>query len=221
LLDPAHAQRRIARQCALVGLPRSPYYDKAPGESPEHLLLMRRLEPQYTDTPYDGVRRLTAWFRRQGSPVHHKGVARLRQTRGREAIDPQPHLRQGHPAPRGAPDVRRGVPMTRGNQGWRTVITSMRLQGGFLSLVAVREWCSRAVLSWAVSITMDVGLCLEALDQAREVARSDIFTSDQGAQFPSLAFTERRSAAGIHMSMDGRGRALDNVCVERLGRTVQ
>jgi putative transposase len=107
------------------------------------------------------------------------------------------------------------------NQVWSTDITSIRLHGGFLSLVAVMDWCSRSVLSWAVSITMDVGFCLEALDQALEVAQPEIFNSDQGAQFTSVDFTGRLAAAGIQMRMDGRGRARDNVFVERLWRTVK
>ena len=116
--------------------------------------------------------------------------------------------------------VTRGA-ITRVNQVWSTAITYIRLQGGFIYLVAVMDWLSRYVLSWAVSITMDVGFCLEALEQALEVARPEIFNSDQGAQFTRLAFTGRLAAAGSQMSMDGRGRALDNVFVERLWRTVK
>jgi len=119
------------------------------------------------------------------------------------------------------PYLLRGVPITRVNQVWSTDITYIRLHGGFISLVAVMDWFSRYVLSWAVSITMDVGFCLEALDHALEGARPEIFNSDQGAQFTSLDFTARLASAGIQMSMDGRGRALDNVFVERLWRTVK
>ena len=121
----------------------------------------------------------------------------------------------------GVPVLLRGVPITRVNQVWSTDITYIRLHGGFIYLVAVMDWFSRYVLSWAVSITMDVGFCLEALDHALEVARPEIFNSDQGAQFTSLDFTGRLAAAGIQISMDGRGRALDNVFVERLWRTVK
>jgi len=117
--------------------------------------------------------------------------------------------------------VLRGVPITRVNQVWSTDITYIRLHGGFIYLVAVMDWFSRYVLSWAVSITMDVGFCLEALDHALEGARPEIFNRDQGAQFTSLDFTARLASAGIQMSMDGRGRALDNVFVERLWRTVK
>jgi putative transposase len=140
---------------------------------------------------------------------------------GIEALSPKPHLSQTHPAHRVYPDLLRGVPITGVHQVWSTDITSIRLHGGFLSWVAVMDWFSRYVLSWAVSITMDVGVCLEALDHALEVARPEIFNSDQGAQFTSLDFTGRLTAAGIQISMDGRGRALDNVFVERLWRTVK
>jgi len=119
------------------------------------------------------------------------------------------------------PYLLRGVPITRVNQVWSTDITYIRLHGGFIYLVAVMDWFSRYVLSWAVSITMDVGFCLEALDHALEVARPDIVNTDQGAQFTSHDFTGRLVSAGIQMSMDGRGRALDNVFVERLWRTVK
>jgi putative transposase len=140
---------------------------------------------------------------------------------GLETMYPKPRLRAPHPAHRVYPYWLRGVPITRVNQVWRTDSTSIRLQGGFISLVAVMDWFSRYVRSWAVSITMDVGFCLEALDHALERAQPEIFNRDQGAQCTSLDFTGRLAAAGLQMSMDGRGRALDNVCVERLWRTVK
>jgi putative transposase len=182
---------------------------------------MRLLDQQYTEPPYYGVRRRTAWLRSQGDAVNHKRVARLLRTMGLETVYPKPRLSEPHPAHRVYPYLLRGVPITRGNQVWSTDITYIRLHGGFVSLVAVMDGFSRYVLSWAVSITMDVGFCLEALEQALEVARPDIFNSDQGAQFTSVDFTERLTAAGIQISMDGRGRALDNVFVERLWRTVK
>ena len=221
LIEAAHPQISIARQCDLVGLPRSTYYYHTQGESAENLTLMRLLDQQYTDTPYYGIRRMTAWLRSQGYAVNHKRVARLLHTMGLETIYPKPRLSQPHPAHRVYPYLLRGVPITRVNQVWSTDITYIRLHGGFIYLVAVMDWFSRYVLSWAVSITMDVSFCLEALDQALEVARPDIFNTDQGAQFTSHDFTERLAAAGILISMDGRGRALDNVFVERLWRTVK
>jgi putative transposase len=221
LIEPEHPQISIARQCDLVGLSRSTYYYHTQGESAENLTLMHLLDKQYTDTPYYGVRRMTAWLRSQGYHVNHKRVARLMHTMGIEAIYPKPHLSQTHAMHRVYPYLLRGVPILRVNQVWSTDITYIRLQGGFLYLVAVMDWFSRYVLSWAVSITMDVDFCLEALDQALEVARPDIFNTDQGAQFTSNDFTGRLAAAGVLISMDGRGRALDNVFVERLWRTVK
>jgi putative transposase len=204
LIEPAHPQISIARQCDLIGLPRSTYYYQAQGESAENLTLMRLLDQQYTDTPYYGVRRMTAWLRSQGYHVNHKRVARLMQTMGIEAIYPKPHLSQTQPEHRVYPYLLRGVPILRVNQVWSTDITYIRLQGGFLYLVAVMDWFSRYVLSWAVSITMDVGFCLEALDQALEVARPEIFNSDQGAQFTSLDFTGRRSTMSLLSDCGGR-----------------
>ena len=164
---------------------------------------------------------MTAWFHSHGYHVHHKRVARLLHTMGIEAIYPTPRLSAAHPTHRVDPYLLRGVPIIRVQQVWRTAITYSRLHGGFISLVAVMDWFSRSVLSWAVSITMDVGLCLEALDQALDVAQPAIFHSDQVAQFTSLDFTGRLAAAGRQSSMDGRGRALDNVFVARLWRTVK
>jgi putative transposase len=221
VIEPAHPQISIARQCELVGLPRSTYYYQPGGESPENLHLMRLLDEQYTETPYYGIRRMTAWLKSQGYDVNHKRVARLLRTMGLETIYPHPRTSQPHPEHRMYPYLLRGMPITRTNQVWSTDITYIRLHGGFIYLVAVMDWFSRYVLSWAVSITMDVGFCLEALEQALELAHPDIFNTDQGAQFTSLDFTGRLQAAGIRISMDGRGRALDNVFVERLWRTVK
>ncbi len=182
---------------------------------------MRLLDEQYTRTPFYGVRRMTVWLRQPGYSVNPKRVVRLLRTMGLETIDPTPRTTHPHPAHRVYPYLLRGVPMTRVNQVWSTDITYVRLHGGFVYLVAVMDWCSRYVLSWAVSITMDVGFCLEALEQALGVATPLICNSDQGAQFTSLEFTGRLAAAGIQIRMDGRGRALDNVFIERLWRTVK
>jgi putative transposase len=221
LIEPAHPQISVMRQCELLGVPRATYYYHPQGESAENLQLMRLLDEQYTQTPYYGVRRMTAWLRSQGYRVNHKRVARLLRIMGLETIYPKPHTSQPHPEHRVYPYLLRGVPITRVNHVWSTDITYIRLHGGFVYLVAVLDWFSRYVLSWALSITMDVGFCLEALEHALRLATPEIFNSDQGAQFTSLAFTGRLTAAGIRISMDGRGRALDNVFVERLWRTVK
>ena len=182
---------------------------------------MRLLDEQYTHTPFYGVRRMTTWLRSQGYGVNHKRVRRLLRTMGLETIYPKPRTTQLHPEHRVYPYLLRDVTPSEVNQVWSTDITYIRLHAGFIYLVAVMDWYSRYVLSWALSITMDVGFCLEALEQALEIAHPDIFNSDQGAQFTSLEFTGRLEAAGIQISMDGRGRALDNVFVERLWRSVK
>jgi len=211
----------MARQCDLLGLPRSTYYYRAQGESAENLHLMRLLDEKYTDTPYYGIRRMTAWLQSQGYGGNRKRVARLMHKMGLETLYPKPRPTQSHLGHCIYPYLLRDVPITRVNQVWSTDITFIRLHSGFIYLVAVMDWFSRYVLSWAVSITMEVGFCLEALEQALGQATPDIFNSDQGSQFTSLEFTGRLAAAGIRISMDGRGRALDNVFVERLWRTVK
>jgi putative transposase len=182
---------------------------------------MRLLDEQYTATPFYGVRRMTAWLRTQDYPVNPKRVSRLMRKMGLETIYTKPRLSQAHPDHRIYPYLLRGVPITRVNHVWSTDITFIRLHGGFVYLVAVMDWFSRYVLSWALSITMDVSFCLEALEQALRVATPDIFNSDQGSQFTSVDFTRRLKEADIRISMDGRGRALDNVFVERLWRSVK
>ena len=182
---------------------------------------MRLLDAQYTATPFYGVRRMTAWLGTQGYTVNVKRVRRLMRTMGLETIYTKPRLSQAHPDHRIYPYLLRGVPITRVNHVWSTDITFIRLHAGFVYLVAVMDWFSRYVLSWALSITMDVRFCLEALEQALRVAKPDIFNSDQGSQFTSVEFTGRLTQADIRISMDGRGRALDNVFVERLWRSVK
>jgi putative transposase len=221
LLEPDHPRISIARQCALLGLSRSSVYYERRGESAENLHLMRLLDEQYTRTPFYGVRRMRAWLGTQGYEVNHKRVARLTRQMGLETIYTKPRTSQPEPEHRVYPYLLRGVSITRVNQVWSTDITYIRLHSGFVYLVAVMDWFSRYVLSWAVSITMDVGFCLEALEQALELAKPAIFNSDQGAQFTSWDFTGRLASAGIRISMDGRGRALDNVFVERLWRSVK
>jgi putative transposase len=182
---------------------------------------MRLLDEQYTRTPFYGVRRMTAWLQSQGYGVNHKRVARLMHTMGLETLYTKPRTSQPQPGHRVYPYLLRGVPITRVNQVWSTDITYIRLQGGFVYLVAILDWFSRYVLSWAVSNIMDGRFCLDALEQALWRAKPEVFNSDQGAQFTSMDFTSRLEVAGVRISMDGRGRALDNVFVERLWRTVK
>ncbi len=164
---------------------------------------------------------MTAWLRGQGYTVNRKRVARLMRQMGIEAIYTKPHLSQPLAGHKIYPYLLRGVKIERVNHVWSADITYVRLQQGFIYLVAVIDWWSRYVLSWAVSITLESAFCLEALEGALRWGRPEIFNTDQGAQFTSLAFTERLRQGEIQISMDGRGRALDNIFVERLWRSVK
>lgn len=221
LLEPAHLRLSIRRQCALLGFARSTLYDQPLGERAENLQRMRLLDEQYTATPFYGVRRMTAWLRGQGYAVNRKRVARLLHRMGLEALYPKPRLSQPAAGHTIYPYLLRGVTVERVNQVWSADITYIRLQAGFVYLVAVMDWFSRYVLSWALSITLDLSLCVEALEQALGQGCPEIFNTDQGVQFTSQAFTARLKPGGIRISMDGRGRALDHVFVERLWRTVK
>jgi putative transposase len=182
---------------------------------------MRLLDAQYTATPFYGSRRMTAWLRRQGYAVNRKRVTRLMRQMGIEALYRKPHLSQPLAGHKMYPYLLRGVKIERVNHVWSADITYIRLYQGFIYLVAVIDWWSRYVLSWAVSLTLDNAFCLEALETALRRGRPESFNTDQGAQFTSGAFTERLQQGGIQISMDGRGRALDNVFVERLWRSVK
>jgi putative transposase len=222
LIEEDHPQLSVRRQCVLVGLPRSSLYYHPQGESPENVQLMRLLDEQYTATPFYGVRRMSAWLRSQGHAVNHKRVARLMQQMGIAAIYAKPKLSQASAGHTIYPYLLRGVKIARVNHVWSSDITSIRLHQGFVYLVAVMDWFSRYVLSWALSVTLDGQFCREALLQAlRHGARPEIFHTDQGVQFTSSDFTELLKHEGIQISMDGRGRALDNVFVERLWRSVK
>ncbi len=220
-MEPGHPQISLRRQCTLLGLARWSWYYQPVGDSAEDVELMRLLDAQYTATPFYGIRRMTAWLRGRGYAVNHKRVRRLLRQMGLEAIYAKPRLSQPAEGHTIYPYLLRGLAVARVNQVWSADITYIRLAAGYVYLVAVMDWCSRYVLSWAVSLTMDVPFCLEALEQALGQGQPEIFNTDQGAQFTSRVFTERLQKGGIRISMDGRGRALDNVFVERLWRTVK
>jgi len=221
LIDPGHQQLSITRQCQLLGLARTTRYYQPRGESERNLRLLNLLDEQYTRTPFYGVPRMTAWLETQGERVNEKRVRRLLRKLGLTALYQKPRLSQPAPGHRIYPYLLRNVAITRVNQVWSTDITYIRLSAGFVYLVAIMDWFSRYVLSWEVSVTLESSFCLSALDWALRSARPEIFNSDQGSQFTSNEFTGRLLAQGILISMDGRGRALDNIFVERLWRTVK
>ena len=220
-MDYGHPQLSVVQQCKLLEINRSRLYYKPVGLDEETLLLMRLLDQQYTQTPFYGVLRMQAYLKRAGYPVNVKRVRRLLRLMGLEAIYPKPRLSQANPEYRIYPYLLRDVAIVRCNQVWSTDITYIRLQKGFVYLVAIIDWFSRYVLSWKLSTTLDMAFCLAALESAWQYGIPEIFNTDQGAQFTSLAFTQQLLSRNIHISMDGRGRALDNIFVERLWRSVK
>ena len=184
-------------------------------------MLMRLLDEQYTRTPFYGSRKMTAWLQTQGYPVDRKRVRRLLHLMGLETIYPKPRLSISGAVEQRYPYLLRGMSIEKCNQVWSCDITYIRLQQGFIYLIAVMDWYSRYVLSWEISITLDTSFCLEALDRALRGGRPEIFNTDQGVQFTSTEFVNRLKAADIRISWDGRGRALDNIFVERLWRSVK
>jgi len=202
-------------------LNRASLYYEPQTETVENLELMRLLDEQYTRCPFYGVRRMRAWLACQGHTVNEKRVRRLLRKMGLLAIYPKPALSQPAVGAQVYPYLLRGVVIERVNQVWSTDITYIRLLSGFIYLVAIIDWYSRYVLAWEVSNTLESSFCVAALDRALQQAAPEVFNSDQGAQFTSLIFTERLLQHGIKISMDGRGRALDNIFVERLWRSVK
>jgi putative transposase len=220
-VEEGHPQLSICRQCELLGLARASFYYEPATESQENLKLMRLIDEQYTAQPVYGSRRMAVWLQGQGHEVNRKRVQRLMRLMGLEAIYPKPKLSapgQGHKV---FPYLLRGVAIQRVDQVWSTDITYVPLSSGFMYLAAVIDWHSRYVLAWRLSNTLDGSFCLEMLDEALALGRPEVFNTDQGVQFTAEAFTSRLLAAGVKVSMDGKGRCLDNVFVERLWRTVK
>ena len=200
---------------------RSSYYYEPAAETAENLRLMRRIDEEYTAHPFLGSRRMARWLNEEGEAVNRKRVQRLMRLMGLEAIHPKPRLSAAGRGHRIYPYLLRGVSIERPDQVWSTDITYIPLLHGFMYLAAIIDWYSRFVLAWRLSNTLDGSFCLEMLEEALSRGRPEVFNSDQGVQFTAEAFTGRLKLAGVAVSMDGRGRCLDNVFVERLWRTVK
>ncbi len=220
-MDQDHPEISVRRQCALLGVNRSGLYYQPRGESEESLMLMRLIDEEYTRHPFLGSRRIREWLRGRGYQVGRNRVHRLMQLMGIEAVYPKPKLSQPGEAHKVYPYLLNGVEVTRVNQVWSTDITYVRMAGGFVYLVAVMDWYSRYVLSWALSVTMELEFCVAALKQALRRGRPEIFNTDQGSQFTSPKFTGELETRGIAISMDGRGRCFDNIFIERLWRSLK
>lgn len=223
MVDRENKRISIERQCQLLGLNRSSvYYRPRLEESEENLLLMRRLDEIYTETPFYGSRRMTAVLKGEGFSVNHKRIERLMRAMGLAAVYPKPRTTLPAPEHRKYPYLLRNLVIERANQVWASDITYVRLSGGFLYLVAVMDWYSRFVLSWMLSNTMDTMFCLSALNNSLKLGyKPEIFNSDQGSQYTSQEMTGLLLANGIRISMDGRGRCHDNIFIERLWRSVK
>ena len=211
----------ISQQCELLGLSRSSYYHEPATESAENLALMATIDEEYTAHPFLGSRRLTTWLREEGHEVNRKRVQRLLRLMGLEAVYPKPRLSVRGVGHKVYPYLLRNVSIERVNQVWSTDITYIPMPAGFMYLTAVLDWHSRYVLSWRLSNTLDGEFCLEALEDALRQGCPEVFNTDQGVQFTAPSYTKRLEAAGAKVSMDGKGRCLDNVFVERLWRTVK
>jgi putative transposase len=222
LIEPEHSQLSIRRQCELVGLNRATFYYLPVPESAFNLHLMRLIDEQYLRTPFYGWPKMTAYLNKQrGYQVNHKRVQRLMHLMGLQAIYPKRRTSVAAKGHKVYPYLLRNLAITRRNQVWSTDITYIPMLRGFMYLVAIMDWYSRYVVAWQLSNTLDGLFCLDALDLALAQAQPEIFNTDQGAQFTALEFTSRLEAAQVRISMDGRGRALDNVFVERLWRSVK
>jgi putative transposase len=222
LIEKEHTQLSISDQCQYLSLPRASYYYRPCGENELNIELMHRLDELYTTYPFFGYRKMTNWLKnKEGYTVNYKRIARLMEVMGLTAIYPKKHLSEPHPGHIIYPYLLRNVAIGHPYQVWSADITYIRLVGGFVYLVAVIDWFSRYILAWELSNSLDTYFCLKALKKALEQGNPFIFNTDQGCQFTSLDFTRELLNHQIRISMDGKGRALDNIFVERLWRSVK
>jgi putative transposase len=222
LLDREGRELSVRRQCRLLGLARSGVYRHRRPANEDELSVRRRIDELFTAWPFLGSRRLTAMLRAEGLRINRKRVRRLMAAMGIAALGPKRRTSKPVPGHKIYPYLLRGLSIERPNQVWAADITYVPIGRGFLYLVAIMDWASRAVLAWRLSNTMDVSFCVGALEEAlAHYGRPEIFNTDQGSQFTSAAFTGVLTAAGVRISMDGRGRWMDNVFIERLWRSLK
>ena len=220
-VDPQHQNISVQRQCDLLGVARASYYYQPQSESPENLLYMRLLDEEYTAHPFYGVRKMTVQLQLKNYAVGPKRVRRLLRTMGLMAVYPKPRLSLNPLEHKRFPYLLNGLEIVRPNQVWSTDITYIRLRGGFVYLAAIIDWHSRYVIDWELSISLEADFCVALLERALAFGQPEIFNTDQGVQFTSARFQAPLLAAHVRLSMDGRGRAFDNIFVERLWRSVK
>lgn len=222
IVDPEHPRLSITRQCDLLSISRSSWYYEALGESAENLELMRLIDEQFMEEPGYGVRQMARHLRRKGYWVNRKRVWRLMRKMGLMAIYQKPDTSKPHPEHKIYPYLLNGMDITEPGQVWCSDVTYIPMRKGFLYLVAIMDWASRKVLSWRLSNTLDADFCVAALKEAlAKYCKPAIFNTDQGSQFTSISFTQTLKDADVKISMDGRGRWMDNVMIERLWRTLK
>jgi putative transposase len=222
LVDRADPVLSIVAQCRLLKIARSTLYYRPAPVSEDDLAVMRRLDALYLATPFYGTRRMVAVLRREGCSVNRKRVRRLMRLMGLEAIYQKPNTSRRQPEHKVYPYLLRGLPIEQPNQVWCADITYIPMAKGFVYLVAVMDWFSRRVLAWRLSITMETDFCVEALQEAMaRHGQPEIFNTDQGVQFTSAGFLDELQTRGVRISMDGRGRFLDNIFIERLWRSLK
>jgi putative transposase len=222
MIEPSNDNLSIKAQCALLSISRSGLYYDLKGESPLNLHLMRLIDEQFLCTPFYGSRQMARHLRRQGYCVGRHRVRRLMRLMGIESIYQKPRTSKPHPDHKTYPYLLRNLSIASPNQVWCTDITYIPIKRGFLYLVAIMDWYSRKVLSWRLSNTMDTRFCIEALEDAiTQYGTPEIFNTDQGSQFTSFDFTSVLKDNEIKISMDGKGRWMDNVFIERLWRSMK
>lgn len=221
-MEPENPGLSITKQCELLQLSRSSWYYEALGESELNLTLMRLIDEQFLETPYYGARQMARYLRRQGYRVNRKRVRRLMQKMGLMAIYQKPNTSKPHPEHEIFPYLLSGVDIQSPNQVWCSDVTYIPMQKGFLYLIAVMDWHSRKVLSWRLSNTLGADFCVEALKEAlAKYGKPAIFNTDQGSQFTSFSFTQVLKDAEVKISMDSKGRWMDNIMIERLWRSLK
>jgi putative transposase len=221
MIEPEHKILSIKRQCDLLGFVRSTYYYK-PIENEVDEIYKKLIFEEYRKSPFFGYRKITKALQKKGHVINRKRVLRLMRDIGIQAIYPKPNLSKASPDHKKYPYLLRGLVIDHPNQVWATDITYIKLMGGFIYLVAIIDLYSRKVLSWRISNTMDVTFCLDALEEAfKKYGKPEIFNSDQGSQFTSIDFISKLESKKIKISMDGKGRALDNIYIERLWRSLK
>lgn len=222
MIEPNNSILSIGQQCRLLSISRSSFYYKPKGETEQNLSLMRRIDEQFLETPFFGVRQMTWHLRNGGHLVNEKRIRRLMRLMGLMPIYQKPNTSRPAKGHKTYPYLLRGLRVERPNQVWCSDITYLPMRRGFLYLVAIMDWHTRKVLAWRISNTLEADFCVEALNEAiRKFGPPEIMNTDQGSQFTSFAWTDRLRRSDVRISMDGKGRYLDNIFIERLWRTLK